>query len=91
MPELTDYQTQRDRIRQRKKNDFSEALVYYMCRDDIQQCDLARALNVSTSAVSYWVCGRTLPRSATMRTIAAYFDVPVEELRKLPGELKRVR
>ncbi len=48
----------------------------------LTQRDLGKALGVTDKAVSTWEQGHRTPRGEVLLSLAAYFDVPVEELLK---------
>lgn len=52
------------------------------------QKDLADALGVTQTAVSYWLSGKKFPRNETLENIAGYFGVSVSDLTDFDIELK---
>ena len=66
-----------------------------MCKDiikdlresqDMSQYELARALQVSQSAVAKWELGKTEPTSSALVSIARYFNVSADYLLELEDE-----
>lgn len=51
--------------------DISERISYWLGKANLKQADLARALDVSTAAVSQWVNGKANPSAASIEAIAA--------------------
>ena len=64
--------------------DFCQKLQYLRKQKGITQEELARALYVSRTAVSKWESGRGYPSIDSLKAIAAYFCITVDEL--LSGE-----
>ena len=46
----------------------------------ISQFELARSLDVTRAAVSQWESGKTMPSARSLRSLAKYFDVPINTL-----------
>lgn len=46
---------------------------------NLEQKDLARALNVSNKTISSWECGRTEPKMGMIEMIADYFGISKSE------------
>lgn len=59
---------------------FSDNLKYYMTMRDITQADIARALKVSTSSVSYWVTGQKIPRADRLAALCRLFRIEMSDL-----------
>ena len=59
---------------------FCENLNYYMDLKDRSQADLARALDVSTSSVSYWLTGQRVPRMNMIAKIAIWLGIEPHDL-----------
>ena len=64
--------------------DFNQKLQHLRRQKGITQEELAQALFVSRTAVSKWESGRGYPNIDSLKAIAAYFSVTVDEL--LSGE-----
>ena len=64
--------------------DFCQKLQHLRKQKGITQEELARALYVSRTAVSKWESGRGYPSIDSLKAIAAYFCITVDEL--LSGE-----
>lgn len=60
--------------------EFHQKLASFMDARGYTNYRLARILDVSQSTVANWLSGATVPRRATMKTIAEVFHVPLEEL-----------
>ena len=52
---------------------FANRLNYFMNKYDLTQADLARRLNVSTAAVSYWCKGTKSPRMDKLDAMCEIF------------------
>ena len=48
----------------------------------LTQCDVAKLLGVTHSAVAMWETGRVLPRAALLKKIAELYQCTVDELLK---------
>jgi Predicted transcriptional regulators len=64
--------------------DFNEKLQELRKRKDLTQEELAEALFVSRTAVSKWESGRGYPSIDSLKMIASFFSVSIDEL--LSGE-----
>lgn len=53
---------------------------------DMSQYELARALQVSQSAVAKWELGKTEPTSSALVSIARFFNVSADYLLELEDE-----
>lgn len=53
---------------------------YYLRKNGETQVQLAKAINVTKSAVSTWVLGERFPRVDTLNAIADHFGVTLEEI-----------
>ena len=53
---------------------------------DMSQYDLARALQVSQSAIAKWELGKTEPTSSALVSIARFFNVSADYLLELEDE-----
>lgn len=53
------------------------------------QKELADAIGVTQTAVSYWVSGKKYPRAETLEKIANYFGISVSDLTDFDYRLKR--
>ena len=60
--------------------EFHQKLASLMDARGYTNYRLAQILDVSQSTVANWLSGATVPRRATMRSIAEVFHVPLEEL-----------
>lgn len=59
---------------------FSENLTKYMKRNDIDQKELAKVLNVSQPTISSWINLKKYPRIETIERISEYFKVNKSDL-----------
>ena len=60
--------------------EFSEKLQELRKQKNLTQDELANALFVSRTAVSKWESGRGYPSIDSLRTIAGYFSLTIDEL-----------
>jgi transcriptional regulator with XRE-family HTH domain len=51
-----------------------------MSRDDRTQLDIAKAINVSTSAVNDWALGKKYPRMDKVEMLSNYFGIYMRDL-----------
>ncbi|HRR40116.1 MAG TPA: helix-turn-helix transcriptional regulator [Syntrophales bacterium] len=58
---------------------FSDNFKRYMDEMGVDQVDIARALDVSTSTVSDWATGKKYPRHDAMQRIAEYLGVLISD------------
>lgn len=63
---------------------FPKRLHRAMMTKGLNQTDLARSLDVSTTAVWNWLQGNTLPRPPMLTKLAAVLDCEEEDLRHGP-------
>lgn len=61
---------------------FSRNLRNLMARENINQVELAKALNVTKAAVSYWVNGRSIPQVTVVQRMADLFACSTDDLLK---------
>lgn len=59
---------------------FSEALVKIRKDNNMTQEEMAEQLNVTRQTVSKWESDLSVPDIAMVQTIAAFFDVSIDEL-----------
>lgn len=59
---------------------FAKNLNYFMELRRMSQADLARALNVATSSVSYWCRGKKIPRSDMLAAICQVLRIEMNDL-----------
>ncbi len=62
------------------RNDFAQRLKRIRIRKDLNQEDLAKALNYSQQTISKWELGLTSPDPEAIQKLAAYFNVKVSDL-----------
>ena len=75
-----------------KKHYLSTNLQYLLDNSDgiaSNQKELADAIGVTQTAVSYWVSGKKFPRDETLKKIADYFGVSISDLTEFDYQLKR--
>ena len=65
---------------QKDKTRFGITLRSLMIEHNISYNDLAQMLCVSRPALTYWVKGKTIPRSYHLAEISRIFGVKVEEM-----------
>lgn len=46
----------------------------------LTQSELAKELNIGQSAISKWEKGKTIPDVTTLKSLSAFYNVPIEEL-----------
>lgn len=59
---------------------FADNLRYYLELRHKTQADLAKALGVSTSTVSYWASGTKIPRADKLAAICGYLNAEMNDL-----------
>lgn len=59
---------------------FRDNLRYFMELRGKTQADIARALGVSTSAVTYWCAGRKVPRADKLKALCDFLFVDMSDL-----------
>jgi len=59
---------------------FSKNLNYFLKLNDINQIELAKAINASTSSVSNWCQALKMPRMDKIEEIAKFFGVQITDL-----------
>ena len=57
------------------KDIFRKNLTHLMSVKNITQSDIAKNLNISSSCVSHWCLGITMPRGKTLLELADFFGV----------------
>ena len=69
-------------------NDYSFGEYLFNLRRDacLSQANLADKLGVSDKAVSKWETGKAKPRTDMLKKLAAFFNVPIEDLLQMPKE-----
>jgi len=63
--------------------EFGNFIYYYRTRAGLTQTQLADLLGVTNKAVSKWENGKTKPTTNTLRKMAAFFGISVDELLKV--------
>lgn len=59
---------------------FRDNLRYFMDLRGKTQADIARGLNVSTSAVTYWCSGEKMPRADKFKALCDYLFIDMSDL-----------
>ena len=62
------------------KNIFAKNLKHYMWLKNINQRDLAVALNVSDASVSHWLNGARMPRMEKLQSISLFLGITLHDL-----------
>lgn len=65
---------------EREQKIFTNNLGFYLKICGMQQLELAKAINVSPSAITDWMKGRTMPRVAVVQRIAKVFGCELSDL-----------
>lgn len=65
---------------------FGNYMYDLRSRNKISQKELAEILGVTNKAVSKWENGKAKPKTETIRKIASYFKIPIEELLRIKEE-----
>lgn len=63
-----------------KREIFQKQLPYRMNIVGVRPIDLAKALNVSPTAVTFWISGKNFPRIDTIQRIADYLGCETDDL-----------
>jgi len=70
--------------------EFAELLITLRRRDNISQAQLAKELNVTTSAVSKWENGKNFPDISTFEKIAEFYNISFEDMHRPYDTRKRI-
>lgn len=62
------------------RNDFAEKLKRIRKRKDLNQGDLAKALNYSQQTISKWELGLITPDPEAIQKLATFFNIKVNDL-----------
>ena len=62
------------------RNDFAQRLKRIRTRKDLNQEDLAKALNYSQQTISKWELGLTSPDPEAVQKLARFFNIKVNDL-----------
>lgn len=65
-------------------NSFARALTYYLALRGKNQQDLINDLGYSSSTVSQWCTGKTVPRMNRIEQIAQYLNIDTSDLMRDP-------
>ncbi len=71
-------------VAQEQKDIFSNNLIRYMNRFNVNQADIVADLGITASTVSDWVNAKKYPRVDKMQRLADYIGVSISDLREPP-------
>lgn len=71
--------------------EFADLLVALREQKNISQAQLARDLNVTTSAISKWENGKNFPDISTFERIAEYYGVSYGDMHRTKETLEQVK
>ena len=63
-----------------KNNEFGKRLRELRIENDLSQRELGKIFNVCNQTISFWEGGSREPDLDTLKTIALYFDVSIDDL-----------
>lgn len=73
------------------KENLAQNILYYRKRFGLTQVELADKLNYSDKSVSKWERGEAIPDIATLKKLANFFNVTIDELISKPKTLKSAK
>lgn len=70
-----------------RRSDFGTWLIGQLASIQMSKAELARRLNVTSTAVHHWCANGTQPNSSLVAPLAEALDVDVETIARLTGHL----